>query len=194
MQRRLAALGLNPTQVDELQNMPMEKVIAALRGPAGAAFGPVVDGKTLPTNPFDPTAPDASATVPMLLGSTETEMGFFAGGPLFPYSLRQPQWQGCGKLAGLQRDHAPDHDSRQPMPGCERPAQRRAAGDRQHQTRARRPILALLAIRVAPQSRGGTIIKSGWFILAAPGFSREGNHHVDSSNQSSPYYRRRYYS
>ncbi len=83
----LAALGLKPSQVDELQNMPMDKLIAALRGPAGAAFGPVVDGKTLPTNPFDPTAPDASATVPMLLGSTETEMGFFAGGPLFPYSL-----------------------------------------------------------------------------------------------------------
>jgi para-nitrobenzyl esterase len=83
----LAALGLKPNQVDELQSMPMDKVIAALRGPAGAAFGPVVDGKTLPTNPFDPKAPDASATVPMLLGSTETEMGFFAGGPLFPYAL-----------------------------------------------------------------------------------------------------------
>ena len=83
----LAALGLKPNQVDDLQNMPMDKVIAALRGPAGAAFGPVVDGKTLPTHPFDPTAPDASATVPMLIGSTETEMAFFAGGPLFPYAL-----------------------------------------------------------------------------------------------------------
>jgi len=83
----LAGLGLKPNQVDQLQNMPMDKVIAALRGPAGAAFGPVVDGKTLPRNPFDPTAPEVSATVPMLLGSTETEMAFFAGGPLFPYSL-----------------------------------------------------------------------------------------------------------
>jgi len=83
----LAALGLKANQVDDLQKMPMDKVIAALRGPAGAAFGPVVDGKTLPTHPFDPAAPDASATVPMLLGSTETEMAFFAGGPLFPYSL-----------------------------------------------------------------------------------------------------------
>jgi para-nitrobenzyl esterase len=83
----LAALGLKPNQVDDLQKMPMEKIIAALRGPAGAAFGPVVDGKTLPTNPFDPTAPEVSADVPILLGSVETEMGFFAGGPLFPYSL-----------------------------------------------------------------------------------------------------------
>jgi para-nitrobenzyl esterase len=83
----LAALGLKPNQVDELQKMPMDKVIAGLRGPAGAAFGPVVDGKTLPSHPFDPTAPEASATVPLLLGSTEDEMGFFAGGPLFPYSL-----------------------------------------------------------------------------------------------------------
>ena len=83
----LAAMGLKPNQVDDLQKMPMDKVIAALRGPAGAAFGPVVDGKMLPTHPFDPTAPDVSASVPMLLGSTETEMAFFAGGPLFPYAL-----------------------------------------------------------------------------------------------------------
>jgi para-nitrobenzyl esterase len=83
----LAALGLKPNQVDELQKMPMDKVIAGLRGPAGAAFGPVVDGHTLPSHPFDPAAPEVSANVPLLLGSTEDEMGFFAGGPLFPYAL-----------------------------------------------------------------------------------------------------------
>jgi para-nitrobenzyl esterase len=49
----------------------------------------VVDGKTLPANPFDPNAPEASApgmsaNVPLLIGSTQTEVTFFAGQQLDP--------------------------------------------------------------------------------------------------------------
>jgi len=53
-------------------------------GPPGLRFGPVVDGKTLPGNPFDPTAPEISANVPLLIGTTQTEVTFFPGQQLDP--------------------------------------------------------------------------------------------------------------
>jgi len=36
-------------------------------------FSPVVDGKILPTQPFDPKAPDSGADIPMIIGSTLNE-------------------------------------------------------------------------------------------------------------------------
>ena len=85
----LAKVGLKRNRIDELRTMPVERIVAALAGggPAGAPglrFGPVVDGKTLPANPFDPTAPEISASVPLLIGSTQTEVTFFAGQQLDP--------------------------------------------------------------------------------------------------------------
>jgi para-nitrobenzyl esterase len=41
-------------------------------------FGPVVDGKALPINPFDPTAPVISKNKPLLVGWNEDEHTFFA--------------------------------------------------------------------------------------------------------------------
>jgi para-nitrobenzyl esterase len=90
-------LGLKPTQVDEMAQLPMAQLVAALqaragapstrssrdslgagggRGPGGGGFqaGPVVDGTSLPANCFDPGATTISASVPMLIGSTETEV------------------------------------------------------------------------------------------------------------------------
>lgn len=43
-----------------------------------AGFGPVVDGKTLPQNPFDPSAPIISKNKPLLVGWNEDEWTFFA--------------------------------------------------------------------------------------------------------------------
>jgi para-nitrobenzyl esterase len=37
---------------------------------------PTVDGRSLPTHPFDPTAPALSADVPLLIGTCETETAF----------------------------------------------------------------------------------------------------------------------
>jgi para-nitrobenzyl esterase len=78
----MARLGLQGHQVDELQKLPMEQLIAALgpRGGGGAAGGggfaasPVVDGKSLPHDVFSPTASTLSAGIPLLIGSTETEV------------------------------------------------------------------------------------------------------------------------
>jgi para-nitrobenzyl esterase len=85
----LAKLGLKPDQVDQLQKLPMDQILAGMAGggPGGNAvfrMEPVVDGRTLPANPFDPVATDISANVPLLIGSTRTEVGFFPGTPLDP--------------------------------------------------------------------------------------------------------------
>ena len=85
----LAKVGLKPNQIDELRRLSVDRLLQAMAGggPAsvpGLRFGPVVDGKTLPANPFDPTAPEISANVPLLIGTTQTEVTFFAGQQLDP--------------------------------------------------------------------------------------------------------------
>jgi para-nitrobenzyl esterase len=72
----LARLGLKSNQLDELQKMPWRQLRDAFEkrpGIQGLATGPVVDGKSLPTDQWYPSAPDVSATVPFMQGSVETE-------------------------------------------------------------------------------------------------------------------------
>jgi para-nitrobenzyl esterase len=73
-ERMLAQMGLTKRRVLELQNVPFEMMIAAqatlgAQSPP-ASFAPVVDGSVIPRNPFDPTAPEVSADVPMIIGTT----------------------------------------------------------------------------------------------------------------------------
>jgi para-nitrobenzyl esterase len=83
----MAQLGLQPNQVDQLQQMPFQQILAAMgpMGPAGR-FGPVLDGRNLVSGngPFDPVAPSLSAKVPLILGSTLTEITFLNTTPLDP--------------------------------------------------------------------------------------------------------------
>lgn len=75
-------LGLKPHQVDKLQQMSVEQLLTAMHAVAskdGLPLGPVVDGHSLPRHPFDPTAPEISASIPMLIGSTATETTFIIG-------------------------------------------------------------------------------------------------------------------
>jgi para-nitrobenzyl esterase len=78
----MAKLGLQPNQVNELQKLPMHRLLGATEA-GGAAAGnpalrlaPVLDGRTLPAGPFAPAAPRISANVPLLVGNTETEVTF----------------------------------------------------------------------------------------------------------------------
>ena len=85
----LIKLGLTRLQIDELQTLPFERLIAAIGpakemvGPPPAPrldrydFGPVVDGAVLPGHPFDPTAPDVSADIPVLVGGVKDEMAIY---------------------------------------------------------------------------------------------------------------------
>jgi len=82
--RVMKTLGLPRGSITELQNVPLPKLLAAMGDGASAGdggglrFGPVVDGHALPRDPFDPTAPDVSADVPLIIGTTETEGSYFA--------------------------------------------------------------------------------------------------------------------
>jgi para-nitrobenzyl esterase len=87
----LAELNLSTSQIDQLHEVPVERLtvaaFAAMRRtapPPGAfpdlramvrsmGWGPTVDGKVLPSHPFDPSAPDVSADVPMLIGTNLNE-------------------------------------------------------------------------------------------------------------------------
>jgi para-nitrobenzyl esterase len=82
-QNLLTKLNLKPEQIDQLQTMDFDKLTAAITGP-GFNFGPVVDGKSLPHDPFDPGAPEESATVPLLVGTVEEEVNFFPNTPIDP--------------------------------------------------------------------------------------------------------------
>jgi para-nitrobenzyl esterase len=83
----MARLGLKSRQVEELQKLPVQRLLDALaprngggdagrgRGPGGGFnAGPVVDGRSLPHHVFEPTATTISQNVPLLTGSTETEV------------------------------------------------------------------------------------------------------------------------
>jgi para-nitrobenzyl esterase len=77
------------TDCDGLQKIAYPKLLAAM-APASRAvgpstwrlldrydFGPVADGADLPHQPFDPAAPTISAGIPLLIGGTREESGFF---------------------------------------------------------------------------------------------------------------------
>jgi len=85
----LAKLNLKPDQVDQLQTLPVDQLLAAttpagMPGAPGLALAPVVDGHSLPTDPFDPVASDISAGVPLLIGTVEDEVAFFPNQILDP--------------------------------------------------------------------------------------------------------------
>jgi para-nitrobenzyl esterase len=72
----LKALGFGLDQVDQLQTVPVEKLLGAMKG---HYFGPVKDGRSVPRDPFDPDAPPLSANIPMMLGNCHDETTTFFG-------------------------------------------------------------------------------------------------------------------
>jgi para-nitrobenzyl esterase len=81
-ERLVAQLGITPNRIDDLQKLPMDKLLATLHsmaGPNAPRLGPVVDGRSLPRNPFDPDAPPLTASVPMLIGTNATESTLLLG-------------------------------------------------------------------------------------------------------------------
>jgi len=82
----LRKLGLQPRQARDLQNIPVERLLAAdeevqneikLREPGMVADSPMVDGKALPNHPWDPAGPVVSANIPLLIGWARTEETFY---------------------------------------------------------------------------------------------------------------------
>jgi len=106
----LDKLHLNGSQVDQLQTVPLQRLIEAgdtallkthphaplvwSRVADQLGWGPVVDGKLLPQHPFDPTAPAISAQVPMLIGTTLNE---------FTTALNHPEYESMNEAEAKKR-------------------------------------------------------------------------------------------
>ncbi|MGQ9426606.1 carboxylesterase/lipase family protein [Gilvimarinus sp. F26214L] len=75
----LEALGLGDGDLGKLKDIPPEKLLGAMRRASAVMgqFRPTVGSPALPTHPFDPKAPAVSASVPMMIGTNETEVSFF---------------------------------------------------------------------------------------------------------------------
>jgi para-nitrobenzyl esterase len=121
--RILAKLGLQANQVDDLQKLPVDRLLSAIdtRGSApGSAplnLAPVVDGRSLPSDPFDPGAPEISADIPLIIGTVNTEGTFFTPpeSPLFSLDeagmrtrLAQRFGDSTDKLIDLYRKEIPN--------------------------------------------------------------------------------------
>ena len=84
----LKQLGLGRGQIDRLQALPVEQLVAAVEAQKTLPpprwplldrynFGPVIDGELLPAHPFDPAAPAFSNDIPILVGDTRDESAIF---------------------------------------------------------------------------------------------------------------------
>ncbi|HEY7292515.1 MAG TPA: carboxylesterase family protein [Vicinamibacterales bacterium] len=71
----LARLGVKPTELDKMTTLPLAQLIDAVQPASGGfAAAPVVDGDSLPHDVFNPEATALSSKIPLLIGSTETEL------------------------------------------------------------------------------------------------------------------------
>lgn len=74
----LSKLGLAENQVDELQSIPADKLYAAAEAGGSRSVGPVVDGHSVPRQIWDPTAPEISADIPLIIGNCKDEATLFS--------------------------------------------------------------------------------------------------------------------
>src|SRR4051794_17367430 len=82
-------LGIARGDCNKLHEVPAASLAAAIAPSVRAVgrpalplldrydFGPTVDGTDLPTQPFDPKAPETARDIPLLIGGTREESGFF---------------------------------------------------------------------------------------------------------------------
>src|SRR5262249_15455831 len=79
----LAALDIQPADATLLATIAPDRLVdgmvKAMRGPAKANYRPVVDGHNLPAGPWAPGGPALSADIPMIVGTTATEMTLLIG-------------------------------------------------------------------------------------------------------------------
>jgi para-nitrobenzyl esterase len=78
----MSTLGIAKGHARDLQKLPFDKIMAAYFqvvrrmnvDQMTQGFSPLVDGKFIPAHPFHPVASSVSADVPVMLGSTRTEL------------------------------------------------------------------------------------------------------------------------
>jgi para-nitrobenzyl esterase len=92
-ERFLAKLGLDKSKLARLQEVTPQQIQQAFYSEpviANLGSGPVIDGKLIPRHQWDPTAPEHSANVPLMAGSTATENGWL-GPPAFEMEANDMQ-------------------------------------------------------------------------------------------------------
>jgi para-nitrobenzyl esterase len=111
-ERTLEKLGVAKADVHKLQAMDYRAIInaasaaSAAMGPGGrAVLSPVVDGRSLPSNPFTPVAPEISRDIPVMVGTTKDEATLFlsadpAFGKMTEEQARQRATMMLGDKAG----------------------------------------------------------------------------------------------
>jgi para-nitrobenzyl esterase len=82
-ERIARALGHRPGDLEKLQAVPAEHLLAAAVQ-VGGRLGPVADGSVLPRAPFTPSAPEMTSAVPLLIGYTKDERTL--------YNVGAPWW------------------------------------------------------------------------------------------------------
>lgn len=119
----IISLDLGDDPLRRLQSLPTERLIDILEQRPDYMFilGPHVDGDILPGDPFDPGAPALSVHIPMMVGTTETEINFMPFTQLdaideatLHASLKEFTGLGDEDLTALiaaYRSEHPDHDN-----------------------------------------------------------------------------------
>lgn len=92
--RLLHDLGIRPGQERALQTLPWQQIMSAqlkLIGEVNQRFAPVIDDTVFDGHPWDPEAPSVSAHVPMMVGTTRTELTSQRGNEDSIYTLDEAQ-------------------------------------------------------------------------------------------------------
>jgi para-nitrobenzyl esterase len=108
----MTELGVRRDQARELQKRPVEQIMSAYFrvvrrmnvDQMTQGFSPVVDGTIVPRHPFHPTASAVSPDVPLMIGSTRTELTSGADAELFSLSEQGMRT----RMQGLLGEHAED--------------------------------------------------------------------------------------
>lgn len=125
-------LGVNPSQPEKINEFTYDELIAAgqratrklaeemrakgIRGRFG--YSPTVDGKILPQHPFDPSAPEISRDVPMLIGTDFNEFTFDINIDVTPEEVKQRLIERMGEERALKYMEAfqkayPNHEPKE---------------------------------------------------------------------------------
>ncbi|HUZ12445.1 MAG TPA: carboxylesterase family protein [Caulobacteraceae bacterium] len=95
-----AAVGVSARSPGDLQHVSVERLREALKTVSkddATGFGPVLDAKNLPRDPFTPDAPAVSADVPVIVGYNATETTIFS-----PRSAFDLDWPGLERALAAQ--------------------------------------------------------------------------------------------
>jgi para-nitrobenzyl esterase len=72
--KALGVLGLTRATAQDVLTLPTDAFLPFGTMAGNVGSGPVVDGRSLPRQPFEPDAPPTASGIPLLIGSAETEM------------------------------------------------------------------------------------------------------------------------